>query len=92
MGRTPKVNERAGRDHWPQVMFAVLAGGGLKAGRVVGASSSRGEYPVSRALGAGDLLATVYHVLGIDPGLKLHDPWGRPRPVLAEGSPIAELV
>ncbi len=91
MGRTPKINERAGRDHWPQVMFALLAGGGLKMGQAVGRSSARGEVPVTRPLGARDLLATLYHVLGIDPKLTFSSN-GRPLPILPGGRPIAELV
>lgn len=92
MGRTPKINERAGRDHWPQVMFSLLAGGGLKMGQVVGRSSARGEVPVTRPLGARDLLATLYHVLGVDPKSQFTDSSGRPLPILADGQPIAELV
>jgi hypothetical protein len=92
MGRTPKINERAGRDHWPQVMFALLAGGGLKMGQVVGSSSPRGEAPVTRPLGARDLLATLYHVLGVAPTLSFNNSSGRPLPILADGQPIAELV
>jgi hypothetical protein len=92
MGRTPKVNAFAGRDHWPQVMFAVLAGGGLKMGQAVGQSSPKGEAAVTRPLGARDLLATVYHVLGIDPRLQFVNSSGRPLPILTDGEPIAELV
>jgi hypothetical protein len=92
MGRTPRINERAGRDHWPQVMFALLAGGGLKMGQTIGQSSAQGEIPLTRPLGARDLLATLYHVLGIDPRLQFTDNSGRPLPILADGSPIAELV
>jgi hypothetical protein len=92
MGRTPKINERAGRDHWPQVMFAVLAGGGLKMGQAVGQSSARAELPITRPLGARDLLATLYHVLGIDPKQHFTNSSGRPLPILADGEPIAELV
>ena len=66
MGRTPKINERAGRDHWPQVMFVLFSGGGLKMGQAVGQTSPKGEWPTSKPFGAQDLLATVYHVLGID--------------------------
>src|SRR5205085_660396 len=92
MGRTPKINENAGRDHWPQVMFALLAGGGLKMGQAVGRSSARGEVAVTRPLRAGDLLATLYHVLGIDLKIGFKDGSGRPLPILPEGEPIAELV
>jgi hypothetical protein len=92
MGRTPRINPNAGRDHWPQAMFATLAGGGLRMGQVVGRTSARGEFPVTRPLGPRDLLATLYHVLGIDPSLRLRDTVGRPTTVLQDGRPIAELV
>lgn len=92
MGRTPKVNQRAGRDHWPQVMFALLAGGGLKMGQVVGATSPKGEFALTPTFGAQDLLATVYHVLGIDLSLQFNDALGRPMPIVSQGAPIAELV
>lgn len=92
MGRTPKINERAGRDHWPQVMFTVFAGGGLKMGRIVGESSARGEEPLARPFGAQDLLATIYHVLGIAPTLQFHNASGRPMPIVSDGQPLAELL
>lgn len=92
MGRTPRINERAGRDHWPQVMFVLLAGGGLRMGQVVGQSSRGGETVVDRRFGARDLLATLYHVLGIDPRQQYLDLTGRPIPLLADGEPIAELI
>ena len=92
MGRTPRINERAGRDHWPQVMFVLLAGGGLRMGQVVGQSSRGGETVVDRRFGARDLLATLYHVLGIDARQQFLDFAGRPIPVLADGQPITELI
>lgn len=92
MGRTPKINDNAGRDHWPQVMFVTLAGGGLKMGQVVGTTSSKGEVPTSRPFGAQDLLATIYHVLGIDLQLTFLTSGGRPMPIITQGQPIAELV
>lgn len=92
MGRTPKINQFAGRDHWPQVMFVTLAGGGLKMGQAVGRSSAKGELPMTRSFGARDLLATLYHVLGIDPKLQFLNTSGRPIPILPDGEPIAELV
>jgi hypothetical protein len=73
-------------------MFAVLAGGGLKMGQAVGRSSAKGETPVTRPLGARDLLATLYHVLGIDSTLHFMNGSGRPMPILADGRPITELV
>lgn len=92
MGRTPRINERAGRDHWPQVMFVLLAGGGLRMNQVIGQSSGGGEVAQTRAFGARDLLATLYHVLGIDPRQQFNDLTGRPLALLADGAPIAELV
>ena len=91
-GRTPVVNNQAGRDHWASVFSALIAGGGLQAGRIVGSSDRRGAYPLDRSLHARDLFATMYAVLGIDPTTLLYDRQGRPIPVLGEGSPIAELI
>jgi hypothetical protein len=61
-------------------------------GQAVGRSSARGEVPVTRPLEACDLLATIYHVQGIDPRLQFPNAGGRPLPVLADGEPIAELI
>jgi hypothetical protein len=91
-GRTPRINAKAGRDHWGQAGFCVLGGGGLNTGLVVGATNEKGEYPKDRPVGPGDMWATLYHVLGIDTSLTLHDKLGRPHPVLAAGAPIVELV
>jgi uncharacterized protein (DUF1501 family) len=66
-GRTPRINGSVGRDHWPGTMSALLAGGGLKMGQVLGATNRRAEAPTERALRPEDLLRTVYEVLGIDP-------------------------
>ena len=91
-GRTPVINNLAGRDHWPQVMSAALAGGGLRSGVVVGRSNARGEEPVECPLGPEDLLATIYHVLGIDHRQTLPDRLGRPIPILPKGEPIRALL
>jgi hypothetical protein len=91
-GRTPRVNPSAGRDHWGQSGFCLLGGGGLKTGLAVGSTTDRGEYPKERAVGPGDVLATLYHVLGIDTKQTFADRSGRPHPVLSEGEPITELV
>ncbi|MBI1918748.1 MAG: DUF1501 domain-containing protein [Planctomycetes bacterium] len=91
-GRTPVVNKQAGRDHWASVFSALVAGGGLKAGQVVGSSDKTAAYPAHRGLHAQELFATMYHVLGIDPTTLLHDRQGRPIPVLGQGKPIAELL
>jgi uncharacterized protein (DUF1501 family) len=91
-GRTPKVNPNGGRDHWGNVFSVLLAGGGLRHGQVVGSSTARGENPKDRPLGPQNILATAYHVLGIDPTTAPLDTTGRPIPLLAEPEPIKELV
>ena len=97
-GRTPKINTGQpgvpipGRDHWGQVFSVMLAGGGVKGGQVVGSSDARAEHPASRALKPHDLLATLYHLLGIDPDTTFEDLAGRPIPVLTEGKAIRELL
>ena len=90
-GRTPKVNEKAGRDHWPNVFSAALAGGGIAGGRVVGSSDAKGAEPKENPKRPQDVLATVYRHLGIDTGVNYPDHAGRPIPVLPFGSPIGEL-
>jgi hypothetical protein len=92
-GRTPKVNKNAGRDHWPEVGPALLAGGGLKGGQVIGATDRQGARVVSRPVQYQDVFATLYHVLGIDPSATtLTDPNGRPQHLLERGVPMRELV
>jgi hypothetical protein len=91
-GRTPRINPGAGRDHWPQAMSVLFAGGGLRMGQVVGATNDKGEFPTSKPATPGCLLATMYHVLGVDHRHVFHDQANRPMPILAEGEPIADLV
>jgi uncharacterized protein (DUF1501 family) len=91
IGRTPRVNDQAGRDHWPYVMCAAFAGGGVKGGRTVGTSDSQGAYPKDTPKIPHDVLATIYRHLGMDPKANYTDQTGRPHPVLPEGSPIDEL-
>jgi hypothetical protein len=91
-GRTPKVNGGGGRDHYPSVFSALLAGGGLSHGRVVGASTAKADAPRERPLSPGDLLATIYRVLDIDPKASPSDATGRPIPLLSEGTAIRELI
>jgi uncharacterized protein (DUF1501 family) len=91
-GRMPRVNHVEGRDHWPDAGFALFAGGGLRMGQVVGETDSRGERPKTRALGAQNVLGTVYHALGIDPSRSIPDFSGRPMRLLDDGDPIAELI
>jgi Protein of unknown function (DUF1501) len=91
-GRTPKINNVEGRDHWPDAGFALFAGGGLKTGQVIGETDSKAALPKNRPLGAQNVLGTLYHLLGIDPEQTLPDFTGRPRNLLDDGQPIAELI
>jgi hypothetical protein len=92
MGRTPRVNKKAGRDHWPKCGFCLLAGGGLKEGLVLGSSDRQGAYPKDRPVSPGDLVATVYHLMGADPEATVPDQTGRPIPVSHGGQPITEIL
>ncbi len=92
-GRTPKINNKAGRDHWPEVSPALLIGGGLKGGQVIGATDRVGGRVVSRAVQFQEIFATLYHLLGIDPSATtLTDPNGRPQHLLERGEPLRELI
>ena len=96
-GRTPRLNHRratgsTGRDHWPQAYTALVSGGGLRMGQVIGATNSKSEYPTERPLTPQDLLATIYRHLGIDTEQTFYDFAGRPIPILNEGEVIRELV
>lgn len=90
-GRTPKFNINAGRDHWPQCYSLVLAGGGVKGGFVYGSSDKIAAYPASDPVGPEDLLATIYHQLGVDPHIALRDQQGRPHH-LTNGQPVRGLL
>jgi hypothetical protein len=90
-GRTPKLNEKNGRDHWPGVFSAALAGGGIQGGRVVGSSDDKGAYPKDNPKDPQDVLATMYHHLGVDIHAEYPDHTGRPRPVLPFGKRLTEL-
>jgi hypothetical protein len=85
-GRTPKVNPAGGRDHWPQCWTVMFAGGGVKGGRVVGRSDESGGYPAERPVDPAEIVATIYHSLGIDLTTKLPGPQGRPFPVVDYGT------
>jgi hypothetical protein len=91
-GRTPRINNQSGRDHWPGAASVLFSGGGLKMGQVVGSTDARAEYPTSRACSPQDVLATMYHVLGIDYRHEFRDAAQRPLAILNEGVPIRELV
>ncbi|MGE3315927.1 MAG: DUF1501 domain-containing protein [Planctomycetaceae bacterium] len=94
-GRTPRLssnNQGVGRDHWPNAYTALVSGGGLKMGQVVGATNSKAEFPTERPYTPQDLLATVYRHLGINTEATFNDHSGRPIPILPFGEPIRELV
>lgn len=91
-GRTPRINPQSGRDHWPGAISVPFAGGGFKAGQVIGETDARAEYPVSKPYSPGDMLSTMYHFLGIDHHVDFYDEARRPLAILREGKPIKELV
>ena len=91
-GRTPRINKNGGRDHWPKVSPAIVAGGGVRVGQVIGSTDRTASYATSRAIHYQDVIATLYKNLGIDPGLTtITDPRGRPHYLVEHGKPIAEL-
>ena len=92
MGRSPKVNGAAGRDHWPQCGFSLFTGGGAKAGVVLGKTDNIAAYPTDRPVSSGDLVATIYELLGIDSRLIVHDLTNRPNHVCHGGAPITEIM
>jgi hypothetical protein len=91
-GRTPRVNRNAGRDHWAPVMSAMIAGGGLRMGQMVGSSTPRGERPQEGRCTPANVLATIYHAIGIDPSQTINDNTGRPRHILETREPIRQLL
>ncbi|MBC7855222.1 MAG: DUF1501 domain-containing protein [Pirellulaceae bacterium] len=92
-GRTPVINKDAGRDHWPQVGCALLAGGGMKMGQVIGATDRLGGEPVSRPVHFGEVLATLYQRLGIDANkTTVRDLSGRPQYLVDQHQPLPELA
>ncbi len=90
-GRTPLINKDAGRDHYPSVFSAAVAGGGVRGGLVVGSSDSKGAFPNANPKSPQDILATIYRHLGVDVTAHHLDQFGRPTRVLPSGSPIEEL-
>ena len=92
-GRTPRINKDGGRDHWPQVSCALLAGGGMRTGQVIGSTNRLGEVPQDRPVHYQDVFATLYQRLGIDVGTTtVPDLSGRPQYLLDRREPVAELV
>ncbi|MEI8212651.1 MAG: DUF1501 domain-containing protein [Planctomycetota bacterium] len=91
-GRTPKINNNAGRDHWAQVNSAFLAGGGMRTGQAIGATNRLGEYATERPVQMQEIIATLYHNLGINVATTtITDPTGRPQ-FLVDHEPIKELI
>lgn len=91
-GRTPKVNVKAGRDHWPGVMSVLVAGGKYKMGEVIGASDHQGARPIASIYRPENVLGMMYRHLGIDPGIAFNNFAGRPRYILERREPIVELM
>ncbi|MBI2806929.1 MAG: DUF1501 domain-containing protein [Planctomycetes bacterium] len=92
-GRTPRINGSRGRDHWGPLCTLALAGGGLRMGQAVGDSSARVEIPRTNPIRPKDLMATIFHVLGISQQTQYQDQTGRPTYLLPEGAqPIADLI
>jgi hypothetical protein len=91
-GRSPKINENAGRDHWARVYSQVLAGGGITRGQIYGASNATASEPDRDAVTVEDFLATVYHQLGVDSSDRLLAPGGRPIDIVRDGKVVAGLI
>ena len=91
-GRTPKVNDRGGRDHWSNAMSVMMAGGGTPGGQVVGATDRQGYSAVERVLSPERFVSTIYAKLGIDPGKIYITPDGRPVHLVSDDRPIEELA
>ena len=91
-GRSPKINAAAGRDHWNFGYSLFLAGGGIRAGHVHGASDKIGARPQSDPVTPAEIVATIYRCLGIPADLELHDQFGRPLTVVPKGSRFAGVL
>jgi uncharacterized protein (DUF1501 family) len=91
-GRTPKINQRGGRDHYPRSMFCLLGGGGIKGGQVVGESDAKAENPKDRAITPDDVAATFFKSMGIDPTKEYKTPGGRPVMIVRYGKVIPDLL
>ena len=92
MGRTPKINNNAGRDHWSQCQTVVFAGGGTRNGIVIGASDKTASLPITQPYGIQDLLRTIFHLMGVDADRVYQTPLGRPVPIVNGGHVIEELL
>jgi hypothetical protein len=92
MGRTPRINAQAGRDHWSQAQSILIAGGGVKPGQVIGSTDAHASFPTSDPVSISDLLRTVHTLLGIDADKEYDDPLGRPVPLVNGGKVIPGLI
>lgn len=92
MGRTPRVNGNAGRDHWTNCYGSLLAGAGIRGGTVYGASDSQAAYVKDKPARPADLCATIYRCLGIDPEMRVPDHNNRPVEIAQGGQPIEEVL
>src|SRR5262249_10656228 len=92
MGRTPRINTAAGRDHWSQAQSIIFAGGGVKPGRVLGAPDKQAAAPTTEPVGVQDLLRTLFQQMGVDSTKVYYTPQGRPVPIVDGGKIIAGLV
>ncbi len=90
-GRTPRINQNGGRDHYPRAWSVVIGGGAIKGGQVYGSTDAGGEAVKDNPVKVGDLFATLYKAIGLDPTTQIRDNIGRPLPI-AEGKPISALV
>ncbi len=91
-GRTPRINQTSGRDHWPRVFSVLAAGGGFKRGLVYGASDPLANEPYDKPLGPESLAATMYYLLGIDPEKRIFAPGDRPIDIVRDGQIVRELL
>jgi uncharacterized protein (DUF1501 family) len=91
-GRTPTINKNAGRDHWPRTMWTLAAGGGVRAGQLIGGTDAKGHGPDDAThLKPDDLAASIFHALGVDPKLEYRTKTGRPVILIQQGEPIGGL-
>jgi len=90
-GRTPRINQLAGRDHWPNAFSIVMAGGGVQGGQVIGETDKQAAEVKDRPISPEDMVATILHGLGIDHDKVMHTPLGRPVPIADGGNVVKEL-
>ncbi len=92
MGRTPRINPQAGRDHWSQAQSVLFAGGGTKPGIVIGSTDKHASIPTGDPVGVSDILRTIFHLMGIDCDKTYYTPLGRPVPIVNGGRVLQELI